>query len=145
MNLLLTILKTVPFFQSLTEEEHLSIIEHITMQYYPAQHNLFEQGTPGSALYIIKSGTVRIYKTQNQEKSELANLKEGDFFGEMALIESQPRNAGAETVSECEIFVLNKEDFTALMEKSPEIARKVQEAYLTRKAKNNALHGAQLI
>ncbi|OGJ43233.1 hypothetical protein A2974_03225 [Candidatus Peregrinibacteria bacterium RIFCSPLOWO2_01_FULL_48_20] len=134
MNLLLTILKTVPFFQSLTEEQHLSIIEHIMMQYFPAHYKLFEKGVLGSAMYIIKSGVVRIY----DEKGDLANLGEGDFFGEMALIESEPRNAGAETLSDCEIFVLNKEDFAALMQKSPPIAQKVEEAYRARKAQNQS-------
>ena len=134
MNLLLTILKTVPFFQSLTEEQHLSIIEQIMMQYFPAHHVLFEKGVLGSAMYIIKSGVVRIY----DEKGDLANLGEGDFFGEMALIESEPRNAGAETLSDCEIFVLNKEDFAALMQKSPPIAQKVEEAYRARKAQNQS-------
>ena len=144
MNLILTILKTVPLFQALTEEEHESIIEHITMQYFPAHYVLFEQGVPGEAMYIIKSGTVRIHNTpigESKEESELATLKEGDLFGEMALIEDQPRNAGAETLSDCEVFVLKKEDFTALMQKSAEIARKVQEAYRARKAQN--LHSPQ--
>lgn len=130
MNLVLTILKTVPLFQTLTEEEHESIIAHITMQYFPAGHTLFEKGSLGDAMYIIKSGHVRISSTQG----ELATLKEGDFFGEMALISNEPRNATAQTLSETEIFVLNKEDFISLMEKSPQIAEKVQEAYAMRTA-----------
>ncbi len=129
MNLILQILKSVPLFQSLTEEEHKSIIDHITMQYFPAHYKLFEKGVLGTAMYIIKSGMVRIYN----EGQELANLGEGDFFGEMALIEDQPRNAAAETLSDCEIFVLNKEDFAVLLQKSPDIARKVEEAYSARK------------
>lgn len=132
MNLVLNILKAIPLFQALTEEEHESIIQHITMQYFPAHYVLFEKGVLGSAMYIIKSGMVRIYN----ETADLANLGEGDFFGEMALIENAPRNASAETLSDCEIFVLNKEDFAALMQKSPEIARKVQDAYAQRKAQS---------
>jgi CRP-like cAMP-binding protein len=129
MNLILQILKTVPLFQSLTEEEHKTIIQHITMQYFPAHFVLFKQGLLGTAAYIIKSGTVRIHN----QKGELATLKAGDFFGETALIENKPRNADAETLSECEIFILNKEDFSALLKSSPDIARKVEEAYRARK------------
>ena len=132
MNLILNILKTIPLFQALTEEEHLSIINHITLQYFPAHYKLFEKGILGSAMYILKSGMVRIYN----EEGELASLGEGDFFGEMALIENQPRMASAETLSDCEVFVLNKEDFALLMQKSPETAKKVQEAYSSRKQTN---------
>lgn len=133
MNLILQILKTVPLFQNLTEEEHQSIIAHITMQYFPAHYVLFEKGVVGSAMYIIKSGMIRIYN----EQADVASLGEGDFFGEMALIEDQPRNASAETLSDCEIFVLNKEDFASLLQKSPDILRKVKEAYQARKQEND--------
>jgi CRP-like cAMP-binding protein len=135
MNLILTILRNIPLLKSLTEEEHKAIIDHITMQYFPAHYKLFEKGVLGSAMYIIKSGVVRIYN----ETGDLATLKDNDFFGEMALIESQPRMAGAETLSDCEIFVLNKEDFASLMQKSPDIAQKVEEAYKSRKDQNSTL------
>lgn len=133
MNLILQILKSVPLFQSLTEEEHMSIIQHVTMQYFPAHYSLFKEGELGSAMYIIKSGMVRIFNPSG----DIASLGEGDFFGEMALIEDHSRNASAETLSDCEIFVLNKEDFASLLQKSPEIFRKVTEAYQARKQENS--------
>lgn len=132
MNLILNILKNIPLFAALTEEEHLTIINNITLQYFPAHYKLFEKGVLGNAMYILKSGMVRIYN----EQGDLASLGENDFFGEMALIEDQPRMASAETLSDCEIFVLNKEDFAALMQKSPDTAKKVQDAYLARKQKD---------
>lgn len=132
MNLILNILKTVPLFQALTEEEHQSIIEHITMDYFPAHHQLFQKGVKGDAMYIIKSGMVRIAN----ESETLADLGEGNFFGEMALIEDAPRMATAETIADSEIFVLKRADFAALMQKSPQIAQKVQQAYQMRKAQN---------
>lgn len=135
MNLILAILKNIPLFKSLSEEQHKAIIDHITMQYFPAHYKLFEKGVLGNAMYILKSGVVRIYN----DAGDLATLKDNDFFGEMALIENSPRMAGAETLSDCEIFVLNKEDFAALMQKSPDIAQKVQEAYQARKQENSTL------
>lgn len=134
MDLVLQILRTVPFFQVLSEEEHKAIIYHIKMQYYPAHYNLMQKGALGDAMYIIKSGTVRIF----DEGGNIAQLGEGDFFGEMSLIDSAPRNANAETLSDCEIFVLKKEDFASLLSKSPEISKKVQEAYQARKIQNQS-------
>jgi CRP-like cAMP-binding protein len=132
MNLILQILRQISFFAPLTEEEHMAIINHIQMQYFPAHYLLVHKGGLGDAMYIIKSGMLRVY----DESGEMANLGEGDFFGEMALIDSQPRNANVETLSDCEIFVLKKEDFVSLLTKSPEIARKVNEAYQNRKISN---------
>jgi CRP-like cAMP-binding protein len=132
MNLILNILKSVPLFAGLSEEHHETIIQHITLQYYPVQHKLFEQGVLGSAMYIIKSGKVRIFN----EGGDLATLGAGDFFGEMALIEDQARNASAQTLSECEIFLLKKEDFKRLIQNTPDLAQKVQMAYTKRKSEN---------
>lgn len=134
MNLILTILRTVPFFRTLTEEEHKSIIEHITEQFYPANYKLFSKGDKGDAMYIIKSGNVRIF----DETKEFATLGDENFFGEMALIESVPRMANAVTLSECEMFILKHDDFAELLKKSPDIAKKVQDAYLSRKQQNNS-------
>ena len=133
MNLILNILKTVPLFEELNEEEHESIIEHIKMEYYPAHHTLFEQGKPGDAMYIIKSGMVQI----KNNSSTLAQLGEGNFFGEMALLEGQPRMASAETLSDAEIFVLRRDDFLSLLQDTPGIAHKVKRAYDLRKQVNS--------
>ncbi|MBU0981737.1 cyclic nucleotide-binding domain-containing protein [Patescibacteria group bacterium] len=132
MNLILTILHSVPFFQTLTDEENHEIIEHITEQFYPANYKLFSKGDMGDAMYIIKSGMVKVFDGEK----EIASLGDEEFFGEMSLIESVPRNATVETLSDCEIFVLKREDFNKLLEKNPEIAQKVKAAYAARKAEN---------
>lgn len=128
MNLILNILKTIPLFQSLSEAENKTIIDHISMQFYPAHYVLFKKGDNGESLYIIKSGSVQL--------TDVATLNEGEFFGEMALIDSAPRMTGAETLSDCEIFILKKEDFNALVHDNPEIARKIESAYEARKIQN---------
>ena len=133
MNLILNILRTIPLFATLTESEHKSIIDHIQMQYFPAHYSLFKAGDMGGDMYIIKSGMVRIFN----EGQDLATLGEGDFFGEMALIDQMPRMASAETLSDSEVFVLKREDFAELMQKSHETSKKVQEAYEARKKQNS--------
>ncbi len=131
MDLILKILKTVPLFETLSEEEDKEIILHITMQFYPAHYSLFKKGDEGNAMYIIKSGTVQL--------GDIATLNEGEFFGEMAFIDAAPRMSSAETLSDCEIFILKKDDFVSLVHANPEIARKIQSAYESRKIQNSAL------
>lgn len=131
MDLILKILKSVPLFETLTDPEDKAIIEHITMQFYPPHYSLFKKGDEGDAMYIIKSGTVQL--------EGVATINEGEFFGEMALIESAPRMTSAETLSDCEIFILKKTDFVSLVHANPEIARKIQSAYESRKMQNSTL------
>jgi CRP-like cAMP-binding protein len=133
MDLILNILKKIPLLQGLTEQQHMSIVDHIKMEYFPVAYTIFEKGAQGNALYLIKSGQVKIV----DEGKELAVLGEGDFFGEIALLESAARMANAITLSDCEIFVLQSEDFQLLLEKEPEIALKVNEAYTSRKSENS--------
>ncbi len=134
MNTILNILKTVPLFASLSEEQHQSIIESITMEYYPAHHALFKKGDKGTAMYIVKSGMVRIFDGEN----EVATIAEGGFFGEMALIDAMPRNASAETLSDCELFVIKWDDFAALIQQSPAIELAIKDEYLARKQANQS-------
>ena len=135
MNLVLNILRSMDLFHSLTEEEHMSIVNQITMQYFPPNYTLFEKGQTGEAMYIIKTGRVKIV----DQPTTLASLSNGDFFGEMALIENRPRMASAITESEAEIFVLKKAEFLALLESSPSIKEKVYQAYADRKTKNDSV------
>ncbi len=130
MNLILNLLKLIPLFKTLSEEENKAIIRHISMQFYPPNYTLFKKGDEGEALYIIKSGSVQL--------EGLATLNDGEFFGEMALIDSAPRMTSATTLSECEIFILKKEDFNNLIHDNPEIARKIEGAYQSRKIENQS-------
>ncbi len=62
---------------------------------FPAGHIIFEQDDPGSRMYIIKKGNVRIFRRVQGEEVVLAHLGAGEFFGEMALLEELPRSASA--------------------------------------------------
>jgi len=66
-----------------------------TEQSYPKGRDIFREADPGDAMYIIKKGTVKIYKEDKNRKKFIAMLSEGEFFGEMALIDGSPRSASA--------------------------------------------------
>ncbi|EKD47648.1 MAG: hypothetical protein ACD_65C00346G0006 [uncultured bacterium] len=119
---ILPILKQIPLFATLDEKIHDKIIKDITMQYYPAGYQLFEEGNPAGAMYILKSGVIQIYKGNK----EIAKLGKGSFFGEMALVSDLPRNASAKVIEDAEVFILKKSDFDALLVANDE-ARKIIE------------------
>jgi|GEM_PF-4386151 len=85
---------------------------------------IFRENDPGNAFYIIKSGKVRITKLNRLGKpEELAILKRGELFGEMAVIEDLPRTASAEAITEVELLVIKKEDFDYLLKMNPKVAQ----------------------
>ena len=130
----LPILKKIPLLADLNEDDHKEIIKHIEMQYFPARQVVFKEGDPGDAVYIIKRGVVRIYHPAAQpiDENEVAMLGDNDVFGEMAIISEKPRNASAQTMEECEVFVLKKDDFIQLVSSNPNMASRISSEFLTR-------------
>ncbi|MCC7432145.1 cyclic nucleotide-binding domain-containing protein [Candidatus Peregrinibacteria bacterium] len=134
LHIVANLLKSIPLFETLNEAQHAEIIKHISMEYYPENHLLFQVGDPGTCMYIIKNGIVRIYQageTASFDK-EIAMLGDNDFFGEMALISDQPRNANAKVVQDAQLFVIKKEDFLKLISENPEIAERISKEFLDR-------------
>ncbi|MBU1019116.1 MAG: cyclic nucleotide-binding domain-containing protein [Patescibacteria group bacterium] len=129
---ILPILQKIPLFANLDESESEELIKNIQLQYYPVDYRLFEQGELGEKMFIIKSGKVLIFT----EGKEIATLENNAFFGEMALMGSQPRNAGAKTLEESEIFTLEKKDFDSLLADNPEAAEKIKQAFAERYSKS---------
>lgn len=128
------ILKQLDLFKDLNESDHAEIIKRITLEYYPKNHVLFHEGDAGDCFYIIKRGMVRIFREETgvPADSDTANLGNGDFFGEMALIGDKPRNNSAQTLEESEIFRLKKDDFINLVSSDPNMAGRISEEFLKR-------------
>jgi len=134
--ILLSILKQIPIFADLDQENHQEIIKNINLQFFPKETVIFSKGTPGDALYIIKQGLVQIFKGEGTDIEELAQLKDSDFFGEMALISEEPRMASAKTVTDSDIFILKKEDFMKLIQSDPNMAGRISKEYIDREKEN---------
>lgn len=80
---------------------------------------LFKEGDVGDEMYLIKSGRIKISKGGGDIEKTLAFLKEGDFFGEMAVIDGSPRSATAVAVEETKLVIIDKASFTAQVKKNP--------------------------
>jgi CRP-like cAMP-binding protein len=88
---------------------------------YPKDSMLFSEGEPGDELYIIQKGAVKIAKIVDNKEVLLAVLKTGDIFGEMALLESKPRSAGAVAYEDCTVLAVNRTNFTRMVETQSQI------------------------
>ena len=139
-SMLIPILKQIPLFAGLDESLHKEIVAHIVLMYYPANYALFNEADPGDALYIIKKGQVEIFHAPKEEgdlATKVADINEGGFFGEMALVSEVPRNASAKTISDCEVFILSKEDFSKLLDTDPNLAEQISATIVSRLKEND--------
>ena len=80
---------------------------------------LFNEGDRGEIMYLIREGKIKITKGKGDEEKTLAVLKEGDFFGEMAIIDGSPRSAGAVALTPVSLLVIDKESFKEKLRENP--------------------------
>ena len=130
---MIEILQKIPFFASLPKADLAAIATTVQMEYYPANHTLFNQGDTGQLMYIIKRGKVAV----ERNGVAIADLKDNDFFGEMALVSDEPRNATIRTLSEIELLTLQKKDFQHLLSTNPAIASTVSYEVVKRANQND--------
>jgi CRP/FNR family transcriptional regulator, cyclic AMP receptor protein len=116
-------LRTVPLFASLSDESATELRDLLRVRALPAGTLLFRKGDRGDAMYLIEGGSVRIYIIdEDGDEVTLAELEQGDFFGEMALVDGQPRTAFAAVAADARLAELRREDFLAFVRRNPEVA-----------------------
>jgi CRP/FNR family transcriptional regulator, cyclic AMP receptor protein len=89
---------------------------------FPAGTILFEEGGPGEEMYVIQSGRVRLTRKVRGVPQLLAVLPQGEFFGELAIINNRVRSATAEVIDDAQLLVLDGAMFEALVRGNTEIA-----------------------
>ncbi len=83
---------------------------------------VFEEGDLGTEMYIVQEGKVAILKRYKGREQQLAVLGQGDFFGEMSVLEDLPRTATVRAVSPCRLLEINGSTFDQMLRRNPEIA-----------------------
>lgn len=120
------VLKRVPLFTDLAEPELASFAEVTREREYPKNSVILFEDDPGDALYIVSSGQVKVVLIgEDGRQVILSVLGDGDFFGEMALIDDEPRSAHVIAMKDSHLLVLRREDFQAQIEAHPGIALKL--------------------
>lgn len=96
-------------FQHMTPRGLAEMADHLQCETVPAGQTIIREGEAGDKFYLIRTGRVAVRRSSHAEP--LAILEEGDFFGEMALLLGQPRNATVETLEETVLYTLSQERF----------------------------------
>jgi CRP-like cAMP-binding protein len=111
------------FFASLGAEAVEAIAALCVTRGLDAGEALFLKGDPGDALYALRRGRIRIVtSTDSGRRLTLNILGSGDVFGEIALLDGRPRTADAIAIESCELLMVRRRDFTALLERRPLVA-----------------------
>jgi len=82
---------------------------------------IFRQGDPGDKFYLIRTGSVRVFREDGGLETELSVLRAGDDFGEMALFMDEARSASVEALEETRLMVLSKEQFQRILKDFPQV------------------------
>jgi len=88
---------------------------------------LFKEGDSGEVMYFIRKGKIKISIGHDDQEKVLAILKDGDFFGEMAVLDGSPRNADATAIEETDLIIIDKESFLSKVNENPLIAYTIEE------------------
>ena len=129
----LGLLRHHPVFGGLDAEHLERLTTYATTRTYPRGTTLFTKGDPGTSLFAVCSGTIRIGVPSPDGRDAVFNLiREGEIFGEIALLDGQPRTADATAMTNCELMVIDRRDFVALVRSQPEIALKIIEVLCAR-------------
>lgn len=125
-------LRRVPLFRELESKDLEQLAQAIQPQSFPPETDIVEIGEPGHSLFLILEGSVQVLYPARSADFELARLTEGDFFGEMAILNSMTRSATVRSVDSVKVMVLEKDDFQKIMANSPSVAAKLLETLSTR-------------
>lgn len=120
------VLKRIPLFTDLHEAELARFAEVTREREYPKNSVILFEDDPGDALYIVSTGQVKVVLIgEDGREVILSVLGDGDFFGEMAIIDDEPRSAHVIAMKDSHLLVLRREDFQAQLEQHPNIALKL--------------------
>ena len=104
-------LRPVSIFRGLQKSTLMEVARKSVEVTYPAGATVVQQGDPGDAMYVVVEGTAEVHR--NDEV--VAELKDRDYFGEISLIDGEPRSATVIAISDLVLLKLKSSDFESLL------------------------------
>jgi CRP-like cAMP-binding protein len=118
-------LEAIPVFENIPPRglELIKSLCHIRI--YSEGEHIFRMGYPGVGMYIILEGSVEIYRQDRHLRQRFAVLEQGDFFGELALLDDMPRSASALSLGNSRMLGFFRPDLLGLLDRNPRIANQI--------------------
>lgn len=116
-------LENVPLFSGLPAEALAEVEQHGAVKSYKKNTIIINQDDETYSLYVILSGSVKVFISGEDGREAVLNHQgEGDYFGDLALIDKQPRVASVMTTEPSTFMIISREDFLRCLSRNPEIA-----------------------
>jgi CRP/FNR family cyclic AMP-dependent transcriptional regulator len=127
------VLKAVPLFASFPEDQLRVLATMVVRKSAPRSNTIMAGGDPTDSLYIVLSGRLKVMMSDSDGKEVILSiLGPGEFFGEMGLIDDEPRSASVVTIEPCELLQLAKRDFNKCLAENFEMAMAVMRGLVRR-------------
>jgi CRP-like cAMP-binding protein len=131
-------LRKVPLFETLDQEDLERLSAQLGLHRYPKNSPVFFSGDAGTTLCLVKSGRVKLSLTSPEGREVILDLfGPGDVFGELALLDGEPRSADAVAIEPTEILHLGRDDFLRHLEERPRVGIKLL-SVLSRRLRRDA-------
>ena len=128
-----SVLRPLPVFTPLSDDQIRTLVEGADLQMFMNGETLVRQGDLGASLFVIRSGSVRIERSQDGgPATKMTTMGPGDFFGEMSLLTGEPRTASIVAEDETQVVVVGKEAFARVLTADTGILTGLSEALESR-------------
>jgi len=122
-----------PLFRELGAEVRALLGTYATTRNVGRDNVIFSKGDPGTCLFAVCSGVVKVTAPSADGKNAALNLiREGEIFGEIALLDGRPRTANATAYTDCQLLIIERRDFIPLLRSQPNIAMRLVEILCSR-------------
>jgi CRP-like cAMP-binding protein len=119
----LEILHSIPLFSELSDDDLKRVAEHTVSQVYKKDNMVLIEEEVGSTMFIILNGRVKISRISDEGREVILSiLMDGDFFGEMSILDGQTRSANAVTLEDTELLIVRRENFLRILHDYPQVA-----------------------
>src|SRR5215469_10488324 len=120
------LLKGVPLFSNLSEQEFAFLTSHLVQRKYAAGELIFSEGDPCAGLYVVRAGNVRIFKSSAGGREQVLSIDgPGSSIAELPVFDGGNYPASAQAVSDSTLFFFSRQDFQSLCLQYPQVALKV--------------------
>jgi CRP/FNR family cyclic AMP-dependent transcriptional regulator len=127
------VLKAVPLFSSFPEEQLRMLASVVARKSAPRSTIVMAGGDATDSLYIVLSGRLKVMMSDAEGKEVILSiLGPGEFFGEMGLIDDEPRSASVVTIEPCELLSISKRDFKKCIQENAEMSMAVMRGLVKR-------------
>jgi len=137
-------LRAIPLFADVADQDLEKIAAASVVRTFSKNSIVITEGDSSSSLYVILSGEVKVFVSDEEGKTNIVNrLGPGDYFGELSLIDEEPRSASVEALSKCRMSILSRQYFVQYLEQHPRVAISLLKG-MGRRLRNTTGHAKNL-